>query len=243
MEIAPGFHSIGETKGGHVHAFLFDAGGELTLVDTLFETDARVLLKYLKRIGRPPTAIRHIALTHAHRSHLGGLAALKRLSGATIYSHTWEADIIGGERSAQPVTLARLRPLKIYPFRVGLALGVPKHAACPVDQGVGDDDQIGPLQVVHIPGHSPGHLAFYWPERRVLVAGDAVATWPDLGPGWPAFNLNEMQQRASLTRLAGFEVDVVGVGHGDPITKGAADNLAALAEQPAPGPGSSPGGR
>jgi glyoxylase-like metal-dependent hydrolase (beta-lactamase superfamily II) len=232
MEIAQGVHSIGEAKGGHVHAFLFDHGGELTLVDTLFETDAHVVLDYLRRIGRSPTALRHIALTHAHRSHLGGLATLKRLSGATVYSHEWEADIIGGERLAQPVTLRRLRPLRVYPFRLGLALGVPRHTPCPVDEPVDDEDAIGPLQVVHIPGHSPGHLAFYWPERRVLVAGDAVATWPSLDAGWPGFNLNERQHRASLRRLAELKADVVGVGHGEPITTDPGERLEALVERP-----------
>jgi hypothetical protein len=41
-EIAPGVHSLGHGKGGHVHAFLLDDGGELSLVDRLFESDARL---------------------------------------------------------------------------------------------------------------------------------------------------------------------------------------------------------
>ncbi len=233
MELAPGAHSIGQTKGGRVHAFLFERSGELTLVDTLFDTDAHVVLDYIRRIGRSPTDLKRIALTHAHRSHLGGLARLKRMSGATVYAHKWEADIIAGERSAQPVTLRPRPPLVTYPFRIGLALGRPKHAPCPVDESLSDDDRLGPLQVVHIPGHSPGHLAFHWPERRLLVAGDAIATWPQLDAGWPGFNLNESQHRVSLRRLAGFEADVLGVGHGDPLVEDVADRVHALAERSA----------
>lgn len=45
-------------------------------------------------------SLKHILLTHAHRSHLGRLAELKRMSGATVYAHEWEADIIAGERKA-----------------------------------------------------------------------------------------------------------------------------------------------
>ena len=45
-------------------------------------------------------SLKHILLTHAHRSHLGGLSELKRMSGATVYAHEWEADIIAGERKA-----------------------------------------------------------------------------------------------------------------------------------------------
>ncbi len=47
-ELAPGIHSLGHGRGGHVHAFLLDDGGELTLVDTLFESDARLVLEAIR---------------------------------------------------------------------------------------------------------------------------------------------------------------------------------------------------
>lgn len=230
MRIATGVHSIGQKQGGYVHAFLFEHGGELTLVDTLWDSDARGVLDYLGRLGRRPMDLKHIVLTHAHRSHLGGLAALKYVSGATVYAHEWEADVIDGMRPAQPVTLRRLRPLRIYQFRLGLALGLFPHRRCPVDQAVQDGDRVGPLEVVHLPGHTPGHVALYSPDRRVLVAGDAIATWPAPRPvaGWPGFNLNESQHRSSLERLTGLAVEAIGVGHGEPITDGAQETLEEL---------------
>ncbi|MBV9851501.1 MAG: MBL fold metallo-hydrolase [Armatimonadetes bacterium] len=222
MEIAPGIHSLRQNQGGHVHAFLIDDGSELTLIDTLYDTDARRVVSAIEGLGRSTSDLRHIILTHAHRSHLGGLAALKRLSGATVYAHEWEADIIAGERKAQGITLRPMHPLltwlPVYPLQLGLTLGLAPHPPCPVDQWVEDGDRIGPLQVLHTPGHSPGHLAFHWPERRALFAGDAVATWPKFSPGWPAFNLNTTEHRRSLGRMAALDVDVVAVGHGEPIT-------------------------
>jgi glyoxylase-like metal-dependent hydrolase (beta-lactamase superfamily II) len=229
-ELAPGVYSLGHGKGGHVHAFLLETGSELLLVDTLFEGDARLVLEALRHLGRAPADLKGIAITHAHRSHLGGLAALKRASGATVYAHRWEADIVAGDRRAQAVSILPHQSLKLIPFQLGLWLDRPRHDPCPVDELLEEGDALGPLQVLHSPGHSPGHLTFWWPERSFLIAGDGVATWPNLCAGWKAFNLNHVQHKASLGRLATFEPRIVGVGHGDPITADAAEEVRRLAE-------------
>jgi len=233
-ELAPGIHSLGHGKGGHVHAFLIENGNELSLVDTLFENDAKLVLDAISALGRKVTDLRRIAITHGHRSHLGGLAALKRASGATVYAHEWEADIVSGDRRAQPVSLLPKQSLRLLPFQLGLFLGRPKHVPVPVDELLDEGDAFGPLQVIHATGHSPGHLAFHWPERQFLIAGDAVATWPELCPGWTSFNLNWKLHKQSLARLAALEAQIVGVGHGDPITEGAADKVHEVSERPAP---------
>jgi glyoxylase-like metal-dependent hydrolase (beta-lactamase superfamily II) len=93
-----------------------------------------------------------------------------------------------------------------------------------------DGDVVGPVRVLHTPGHTPGHLAFWWEERRTLFAGDALATYPVFEAGWPAFNLNPTRQQASVRRMAGMEPEVLAVGHGDPITAGAAVRLRSLVE-------------
>ncbi len=236
MEIAPGIHSLAQRKGGRVHAFLLDGGAGLTLIDTLYDTDASGVLAALQRLGRPPTDLTQIVLTHGHRSHLGGLATLKRLSGATVYAHEWEADIIAGQRKAQAVGFRPPRPFGVwwptYHLQLGLSLGFGAHPPCPVDRPLADGDRIGPVQVLHTPGHSPGHLAFWWPERRALFAGDALATWPTLAPGWPAFNLNPTQHRASLGHLADLDAEILAFGHGEPIVGDAGARVRELAANP-----------
>ena len=234
IELAPGIHSLGHGKGGHVHAFLIDDGGELSLVDTLYETDARLVLDAIRKLGRSPGDLKRIAITHAHRSHVGGLAALKRASGATVYAHEWESDIVAGNRRAQAVSIWPRQSLKLIPFQLGLWLGIPKHVPCPVDELLDDGDTCGPLEVLHASGHSPGHLAFAWPERGFAIVGDAVATWPQLCPGWHAFNLNKKQHHATLQRLAALDATILGVGHGEPILQGAAETMHTLASQPVP---------
>jgi glyoxylase-like metal-dependent hydrolase (beta-lactamase superfamily II) len=231
VELAPGVHIIGGKSGGHVRAFLIEHGGELTLIDTLYETDGRVVLGEIRRLGRSPADLKRIAITHAHRSHLGGLAVLKRASGARVLSHEWEADIIGGERKAQPVTILPRLPLRAwFPFQVGLALGRGKHPPCPVDEALTEGDELAGFQVLHAPGHTPGHLAFWAPDHSLLLTGDAIATWPRFEAGWPAFNLNVEQHRASIRRMAALEPMTVAVGHGDPIQGEAAERVHSLVD-------------
>lgn len=229
MEIAPGLYAIRELRGIFVHAFLIDDGAELTLVDTLYTPDAKAILDQIKRSGKRATDLKRIVLTHAHRAHLGGLTALQAASGAEVYCHAWEADIVAGDRRYQCTSLRPMDPLVIWPFQVAARFG--QHRPCPVDHLVQDGDQVGPLRVIHTPGHTPGHLAFYWPERQALFAGDALVTWPEFGPGWPGFMLNVKQNRASMQRMAALDAEILAVGHGDPITAGGAQRLRALVEQ------------
>lgn len=230
MEIAPGVYVLGGSKGLEVCAFLIDDGAEgLTLIDTLFDADAKLVLRQIAACGRTVKDLKRIVLTHSHRSHLGGLALLKQQSGAGVYSHEWEADIIAGERAAQQVSW---RPsmdlLNIWPYQIANNLNVSHHPPCQVDHFLTGGEELGPLQVMHTPGHSPGHLAFYSPERRVLFTGDAIVSRPRLVAGWPPLTLNPRQHDASFRRLAEFDADVLALGHGDPVLSNGARRLRSL---------------
>ncbi len=228
MEIAPGLHSLGQKQGGRVHAFLAESdGGELTLIDTMWEGDARRVLEAIRAIGRKPSDVKRIALTHGHRSHLGGAKTLREQTGAKTYAHSAEAGIVEGTQKAKRVPVLRTNLIR---FRIGLALGLPKHAPCPVDEPLAEGDSFGPFQVLHAAGHSPGHMAFWWPERRALIAGDAIATWPEVSAGWPDFQVDPAEHERSVKRMASLEPLVVGVGHGEPLSEGAPDRVHALAE-------------
>jgi glyoxylase-like metal-dependent hydrolase (beta-lactamase superfamily II) len=237
MEIAPGVHDLtppknGYLKGGYVHAFLIVHNQELILIDTLFDPDAKVILDQITQLGKRVSDLKHIVLTHGHRAHLGGLATLKKLSGATVYSHPWEADIVAGERKQQGVNLVPIPgSLAVWPILFFGTLSGPlgMHKPCEVDQLIDEGAQIGPLRVLRTPGHTPGHLAFYMPDKRVLFTGDAFVTWPLICPGWPNVMLNEKLTWASLRRMSELDTDVVGVGHGPPITKNGAQAIRVLA--------------
>ena len=88
-------------------------------------------------------------------------------------------------------------------------------------------DPVGPFGVVAVPGKSPGEVAFHWPERRMLLVGDAVIGNP---PGRCALLREEVMDdaprlRKSVGRLLEFDFDVLLVGDGVPILQGARDRL------------------
>jgi glyoxylase-like metal-dependent hydrolase (beta-lactamase superfamily II) len=240
-EIAPNVHSIGHVggswlKGGWARGFLLDLPGELTLIDTLFERNARLVREQLDRLGRSPRDLKRIVLTHAHRAHLGGLAVMRELSSAPVYAHPREVDIVEGSRKARRVPLLPQRPFHFrtyFPWQLGLALGRGKHDACGVSGTLKHGDSLGPLEVIEAPGHTPGHVAFYYEDAGILFAGDAIATWPELSPGWPAFNLDRAQAYRSLLGFRAWTPRIVAVGHGDPIRTGATEAVHRLAEEEA----------
>lgn len=229
MELAPGIVAIGGKSRGYVRAFLVADGTDLTLVDTLATNHHFLVLAAIRRLGRSVSDLKRIWLTHAHGSHLGGAAVLQALSGATVCSHEWEADIVSRDRKSERVPLLPRRPLRAYiPFQLGLALGIDPFKPCTVERFLQDGDQEGGLTVLHTPGHTRGHLAFWAEKHRVLLSGDAIVTWPAFDGGWDSFTLDRRQQRESLRRLAALAPQKVGVGHGEPIRKDAAELLDSL---------------
>ncbi len=181
--IVPGTYAI---PVGIVNVFLIDAG-DLTLIDTGMPGSAERILAAVRQLGRPPTDIRHILLTHLHADHTGSLKALKEATGATTHMHPADAALIRrGEvmRTARPGPgilrwlLFRLSGLRVIPARV---------EAATVEHELQDGQVLpfaGDLQVIYTPGHTQGHVAFLWPrEGGVLFAGDSASNMGRLGPG------------------------------------------------------------
>ncbi len=240
MRIVPGVHVLGNKRGGYVRAFLLDDGNDLTLVDTLLDKDGNGVLEELKLMGREPSDIKRIILTHAHQSHLGGLATLQKLSGARVYAHEWEADIIMGLRKVEVPSTTGLwpkKPLKIYPLQVAFVLGLGMPEKTTVDENLKDGDHVGPLTVMHAPGHTPGTLAFYWKEKHLLITGDIVTTWPEAALGWPQITLDNKENRESVGKLCDMtDAEILCVGHGDPVQHGGSHYMKELFEGRKPPP-------
>ena len=222
MEIVPGVHLLQFT---FVNAFLVDDGSTLVLVDAGTPGSDRSILAYLKGLGRSSSDVASIAITHCHFDHTGGLAAVAQATGAQVCASEPDAAVISGEAR-------QFRPPLNRPVRIlGRALGAfVKPAAVRVGRILRDGDRVGPLVVVASPGHTLGHLCYYWPERRTLFAGDSMVTQPRLRGPLEDFTEYMAEANRSLRRLAELDIDTLCVSHGAPILAGAGVELRRMTE-------------
>ncbi len=91
-------------------------------------------------------------------------------------------------------------------------------------------ERVGPLHVVGVPGKSPGEIALHWPERRLLIVGDAVIGNP---PGHCGLLPEKVMDdparlRSSVRALLELDFDTLLVGDGETILSGAKARLQEL---------------
>lgn len=91
----------------------------------------------------------------------------------------------------------------------------------PVDKRVEDGDIISlggiDLEIIHTPGHNPGHICLYIRKSRILFSGDHILakTTTALQPPW-----GDMTKYVdSLRRLLKFDISLMLPAHGPPITE------------------------
>jgi glyoxylase-like metal-dependent hydrolase (beta-lactamase superfamily II) len=114
----------------------------------------------------------------------------------------------------------------------------PADAAFVREKGVAVDDaleigaRVGPFTVVDAHGKSPGEVALHWPERRLLVVGDAcVGPKPGELGLLPAAVIDDLPAlQDSLRRIAGLDVDALLLADGHPILAGARAALEKLVQ-------------
>ena len=99
-----------------------------------------------------------------------------------------------------------------------------------IDDELRVGERVGPLTVVAVPGKSPGEIALHWPERKILIVGDAV-----IGnrPGRCSLLREAVlddppRLRESVRKLLAIDFDTLLFGDGVSIMSGAKDRLREL---------------
>ncbi len=91
--------------------------------------------------------------------------------------------------------------------------------------------RVGPFTVLDASGKSPGEVALHWPERRLLLVGDAcVGKSPGVLGLLPPAVIDDLPRlHRSLRRLAALDLETLLVGDGHSLLTGASAALRALA--------------
>jgi len=179
MELYQGVYQIQSLFGGRNLFQYFFNGDQRILLDTgIAETPEKAIFPYLDRLKIKPGQLTLAITTHADMDHQGGNDAIKRLSPGTWLA-CGEADRTLVE---DPATLYERR----YNFLkaendVALDPVPPPDAGKPrkMDLTFSGGETIRlkdewRLDVLHVPGHSRGHLAFYDAKHRAAFVGDAI---------------------------------------------------------------------
>jgi glyoxylase-like metal-dependent hydrolase (beta-lactamase superfamily II) len=225
--------------GGPVNVYLVeDADGGLLLVDSgLGSPEAEAALaEGFRRVGRRLEEVRRVLVTHGHVDHYGGARWVEEQSGHPVPAlvHPADAAKVAEDgwrwRDIAPLYGAHLALLGVPPQALaaagaegerGFALARRIREVQPAREGDHLRTRHLDLEVLHMPGHTPGLVCLYDRTHRLLFSSDhlleRISPNPliELGPdGRDGFFLPLVEYLASVERTRALELDLVLPGHG-----------------------------
>ncbi len=220
-QVVPNVYLIEGLRASNVYVLTSSEG--FALVDTGSPGDGGKIVSQLESAGHTLADLKTILLTHCHGDHVGNVADLVTRSGAWVMAHAEDVPYIE-QTASLPAHSAWRRVLnwlmdKLMPTQ-----------PCEVNNVLHDGDVVatlGGLHVIHVPGHTPGSIVFYQPERQLLFCGDVLFNGhPFTGRGglrMPPrfFSMDPAQEEASVQKLTALSVEAVCFGHGAPLLEGA----------------------
>jgi glyoxylase-like metal-dependent hydrolase (beta-lactamase superfamily II) len=183
MEVVPGIHRIeGDLGERYVCQYLLVGEERTLLVDTgLRDMPAEVIAPYLATLDRSLEDIDDVLISHADVDHCGGNRAL-RAAAPRARLLCGEADRAWIE-SNEAMMADNYRWYESYGFGPSADdiafLERELGGDAPIDLGLrgGETLRLGPSQrveVLALPGHTPGHLGLWDPQTQTAIVIDAV---------------------------------------------------------------------
>ena len=194
----------------------------LVLVDAGMDSGGADVHAGLHAMKATPDEIRAILLTHWHNDHAAGAHSLHGLTGAPVYYHRGDEPFYTGRAGATGVRRwlsDQIPEWGVFVLAKGL-LGEATPRAVTAQHLVEDGDVIlDDFQVITTPGHTPGHVCYFYRPMKVLFAGDALAVIRGrirfmARPVTPDIN----NARASLEKCLSVKPEIVCPGHREPLT-------------------------
>ncbi len=171
-----------------VNAYIIERKDHLVLIDTGVESTWKLIQDYLASLDRSLEDISLILITHHHDDHTGSLKELKERTEARVAAHMDESQLIYSKTGVNVDVLL-------------------KHG-----------DVVEGLEVIHTPGHTPGHVALLDRASSSLFIGDlAHEEGGELHEIPHQYSMSPDGNRRSIAKLLNYDFDNVMPSHGKPI--------------------------
>ena len=201
QKITDDIHQVGGgnlTSPEDAAVYLVRSDDHAALVDAGCGTSQVQLFQNIEACGVKLDAVEYLLITHCHFDHTGGAQGVKDRTGCKIVAHEMEARFL--EEGDQRVTAAKWYGAFLEPFQVDVKLKGERQYL-----SVGQKE----IEALHVPGHSPGSLAYVTESEglKVLFGQDVH------GPLDASLLSNRDDYRRSLKLLLSLQADVLCEGH------------------------------
>ena len=164
---------------------------KLILIDTGYQDPG--LVKFLKNfLNKNSARLEKIFLTHGHLDHTSNLEEIKSELEPEVIAHI----------KAKPPLERRGRAEQIDQW---------------IEEEKSLESEVGKIQILHTPGHSPGHISLYLKSSQILFTGDLVVGEGTSLVGPPEGDMKQYLE--SLERIKKLELKMILPGHGPIITE------------------------
>lgn len=203
-------------------------------VDTNVTKGWEEILKALSENGLAPRDLKYILVTHHHYDHTGNLAELKRLSGAKVAAGSLDAPVVSGLREPPGPGNISFGGKLMGMLPASWLRAYQRFEPCEVDLELHEGDileELG-LEVLEVPGHTAGGVAFHHGEGGWAFIGDTISNLMGR-PGLPvlSFSYDKEAILGSIRRLGELDLDYAYPGHGAVLGPNAGAKIRALAEK------------
>jgi hydroxyacylglutathione hydrolase len=184
---------------------VFDESKEAVIIDPgcYEQKEQRELLQY---ITNQQLCVKYLLNTHGHIDHVLGNDFVKENFKVPLFIH----------RQEEKVLLA----VKTYASNYGFA----KYKETTPDQYLAEGDLIAfgntQWKVLFVPGHSPGHIAFYDEKEKVIFSGDVLFEQSIGRTDLPGGDFNSLIESIQKKLFVLPDEVVVYAGHGSPTQIG-----------------------
>lgn len=219
---------------GHIENCYLVQGDHDYLVDTGVSMTRKRIDAAFAQAGLQPADLEYIFITHYHADHTGNLADLKRESGARVVAGASDVPYIQGDKGQGLGSDLNHLGRFMRKLPRSWVESYQKFETVIVDislEGGEVLEDLG-LEVIALPGHTPGGIGLVDRANRRAFVGDIASNYFRRVGGptiCASYSLEEIE--ASLRKLAALDLDYMYPGHGKIIGPDASSLVAAYLEK------------